>query len=424
MNKALEQLSRTDEYEAIKEKAKSKMLVLNASSVVLSTSPFGDFSKMTIISKILPGSKLRRAGDEAQKLWRLFVHQPQTARCLVFLLLLGLLCQEIAKQYNIAVDHLVSIDGGRDPTKYANCSGTSVEMLGLVLWCLESSCKLSNSLDETANAVQQARQDLMVQIAEGPGRRSPALENICQEQLAAFETKYLELMAAAVRLRSRVEVSKRQGEAASAILQLNNSHISINQSATIEKLTYLTIIYLPLGLVTAIFAIPDTQEVLYSSMGRAWYIGAILIFVATTGTVAYFLKDIVNVFRSLKDAFPQQKSKVQQPALGPPPTGGGGQGKGAGTNEADTLRPTDGRDYIRHGGGVFSGGGGVVTNIEEVSKSPLQSRERVLRRHAAWWEERIARIVQRRRRTTSSSFEDDRRSVESMRAIAGGKEDV
>ncbi|KAH8742641.1 hypothetical protein F5883DRAFT_595571 [Diaporthe sp. PMI_573] len=149
-------------------KAKSKQVVLNVSSIVISTTAFGDFSKMTIVSEILSASKLRYAGNEAQKLWRVFVHQPQTARCLVFLLLLGLLCQEIAQQYNDAANHfasILSLDSNLDATQYAKCHD-SVETLGLVLWCLESLHKLSNSLEDTTKAIQQARKDLVAQITE------------------------------------------------------------------------------------------------------------------------------------------------------------------------------------------------------------------------------------------------------------------
>lgn len=106
-------------------KAERKQVVLTVSSVVMTTTAFGDFSKITIISKIIPGSKLRRASEEAQKLWRVFVHQPQTARCLVFLLLLGLLCQEIAQQYNKAGDY------------FADILSLDVSLLTMVSACLQ-----------------------------------------------------------------------------------------------------------------------------------------------------------------------------------------------------------------------------------------------------------------------------------------------
>ena len=84
-----------------------KRIVLALSSLVISTNPFGDFSRTSIVSNIIPGPKLRYAGGKAQNLWRMFVHQPQTGRCLVFLLFLGLLAQEIEKQYIDAAGHLI-----------------------------------------------------------------------------------------------------------------------------------------------------------------------------------------------------------------------------------------------------------------------------------------------------------------------------
>jgi len=169
-------------------KVKRKQVALTVSSIAISTTAFGDFSKTTIISEILPGSKIIRAGEEAQKLWRVFIHQPQTARCLAFLLLLGLLCQEIAQQYNQAADYFADIlnldvslplmtwrcppsiadrdrQSNRDATHYIECHD-SVETLGLVLWCLESLYKLHHSLGETIKAIQQAREELVAQITE------------------------------------------------------------------------------------------------------------------------------------------------------------------------------------------------------------------------------------------------------------------
>lgn len=82
---------------------------LNVSSFVIKTNDFGDFSKCTIISEIIPSPRLRRLGYEAQIIWQRFIHQPQTARCLVFLLILGLMCQEMAERFKDAIKYFVSV---------------------------------------------------------------------------------------------------------------------------------------------------------------------------------------------------------------------------------------------------------------------------------------------------------------------------
>jgi len=82
---------------------------LNVSSFVIKTNDFGDFSKCSIISEIIPNPRLRRLGYEAQIIWQRFIHQPQTARCLVFLLILGLMCQEMAGRFKEALRYFVSV---------------------------------------------------------------------------------------------------------------------------------------------------------------------------------------------------------------------------------------------------------------------------------------------------------------------------
>jgi hypothetical protein len=79
------------------------------SSIVLTTNEFGDFSKSTVISELTGKDILHKIGEQARILWLRFVHQPQTARCLVFFLLLGELCLQVAKQYKEAIELISSI---------------------------------------------------------------------------------------------------------------------------------------------------------------------------------------------------------------------------------------------------------------------------------------------------------------------------
>ncbi|KXX80757.1 hypothetical protein MMYC01_203952 [Madurella mycetomatis] len=425
----------------------------------MSTTAFGDFSKTTIITKILSGSKLRRAGEEAQRIWRVFVHQPQTARCLVYLLLLGLFCQEIAQQYSKAADYFaktLKLDSNQDATHYARCHD-SVETLGLVLWCLESLHKLNNSLAETVKAIREAKTDLVTQItevsspltcppyeaplltqfslAEGPGKRSPALEHMCKEHIGAFETKVLEVMAAAARLESRVKVNQRHGEAASAILQLNYSNNSFEQNRTIEKLTYLTIIYLPVSLVTAIFAIPETQGVIYNNMGLAWYIGALSLLAIATGAFAIFLsylktswKKVVQFVSDLLSGNSKHGNILaKEPPNRDPPT--------PGPRKHDTFRPLprggtgDAGDTARKSGTLrlaVQGSNDNSDNISQEASALLPHREDVaIRQATAGRPNWTARILKRWRcLSDGGGVADDSQSTEHVQVNGMGKEDV
>jgi hypothetical protein len=82
---------------------------LTMSSLVLSTNAFGDFSKCTIISETVDDARLAKFVADIHNLWQKFVHQPQTGRCLVFLLALGIMCERIAEQYTKAIKAFVSL---------------------------------------------------------------------------------------------------------------------------------------------------------------------------------------------------------------------------------------------------------------------------------------------------------------------------
>ena len=87
----------------------SGVISLAASSIVLSTNEFGDFSKCSIISEIFKDETLLQVEKDVPVLWQRFIHQAQTGRCLVFLLLLGRLCQAIAQEHQEAINYLTSV---------------------------------------------------------------------------------------------------------------------------------------------------------------------------------------------------------------------------------------------------------------------------------------------------------------------------
>jgi hypothetical protein len=74
-------------------------LELNSSSVVISTSPFGDFGKCSVLSRAVEEAVHLRLSKIAIEVSNAFIHQPHTARCLIFMLYLGAICDAIALQY-------------------------------------------------------------------------------------------------------------------------------------------------------------------------------------------------------------------------------------------------------------------------------------------------------------------------------------
>jgi len=223
-------------------------------------------------------------------------------------LVLGEMCEVITDNYENAISQLTSIlkldtSFTRTEAEWANDENYALEF-ELGLWSLEALYKLQHSLKASVDSVMEAREKLVAQIIDGPGNRSVALERMCQKYLGEFDSCLVQLTAVNARLERKIELNKRHKEAFSAVLAMRDSRaslhlnrISLSQSSTIQRLTYLTIAYLPMGLMATIFAIPDTQKVVFSNMGVRWFVGAILIMSTATYLVATYLRNILDFIR-------------------------------------------------------------------------------------------------------------------------------
>ncbi|GAP93397.1 putative magnesium transport protein [Rosellinia necatrix] len=276
-----------------RERHEPKQVSLKVSSIILSANDFGDFSKCTVISDILPPSAMELLGTDLKDLWQTFVHQPQTARCLAFLLILGVLCEEITKGYDEAIDwfvKLLQLDGSfiRDEDRWIK-DKDSVAQLKLGLWSLESFHNLKNSLETAVKCVREAKRDMLAQIDQGRTLRSDALQRMCQEYLEGFESRMVALEAVNIRLGRKIDLNSRYKDSMADVLSLRDNRNSFNQNNTIQVLTYMTILYLPAGLTAAIFAIPDAPSVIGNKIGLPWFFGVIFILLTFTIAIAIIM---------------------------------------------------------------------------------------------------------------------------------------
>ena len=88
-------------------------LIPGSSSVILSTNSFGDFGQCSVISEIVREDEMVHACETAKDIWQKFIHQPQSARNLIYLVLLGCTCEAMAEQYEeaaISVTEAISVD--------------------------------------------------------------------------------------------------------------------------------------------------------------------------------------------------------------------------------------------------------------------------------------------------------------------------
>ncbi|TRX92928.1 hypothetical protein FHL15_006066 [Xylaria flabelliformis] len=250
------------------------------SSVVVTTNAFGDFSRCTVISetddKDTKEERLEQVvAEKCNEIWQVFVHQPQTARCLVFFYVLGKLCTKLCKQYTNTVKVFESIFSFADAFLLKETDWTqdrsSLLQFQLISWSLDCLSKFQNSLKATITSILDAKRELFDQIHE--------VANL----LPNFEPISDKLSGTLALRDSRVG--------------LDQNAISLEQNNAIQALTYLTIGYLPLGLIAAIFAIPAEQNVVFQGMGKWWFIGAIFILSAVTYFVVAWLNLIVDFFK-------------------------------------------------------------------------------------------------------------------------------
>ncbi|OTA62227.1 hypothetical protein K449DRAFT_49587 [Hypoxylon sp. EC38] len=139
--------------------------------------------------------------------------------------------------------------------------------LKLGLWSLESLFKLHNSLVTSMRCIEEASTELRAQIDYGPGKRGERLERMFQHSLGDFDRKLTQLIVLSDELNQKIKLNSRYKDSVSSslpkwcitvltqdklstVLSLEDSRNSIRQNSTIQKLTYLTIGYLPLGLIS------------------------------------------------------------------------------------------------------------------------------------------------------------------------------
>lgn len=199
-----------------------------------------------------------------------------------------------------------------------------IGQLKLGLWCLESLYKLRNTLVGSMARIQEAKDALLIQIQDGPGKRSESLERMCQEYLDLFDRSLAELAAINSKLERKVELNTRYRDSLSSVFTLIDSRasiaqnnrsieqndrsieqnnrsikqnaLSIRQNRTIERLTFLTIGYLPLSLTAAIFAIPDNQNVTPDGMGTPWFTGIIFLMLLVTLVISLFIETLKELW--------------------------------------------------------------------------------------------------------------------------------
>lgn len=75
-------------------------------SLIISSDNSGDWMACTVISSVLPEFMMAGCIREMTQVLAEFLHQPQTARCLTFLIFLGAMCDSLSKEYETILEEL------------------------------------------------------------------------------------------------------------------------------------------------------------------------------------------------------------------------------------------------------------------------------------------------------------------------------
>ena len=147
-----------------------------------------------------------------------------------------------------------------------------------VLWALEALNRLRDTLQQALDTADEAAETLCRQIhsvsrdirrmafihfdlmqrdadirpphPQCPGRRSEALEHICQDYLEEFDKKRSILRTAFAEIGRKIELNCRYRDEMFNLLSLEDNRAAFQQNSYIQRLTVLTIVYLPVSLTT------------------------------------------------------------------------------------------------------------------------------------------------------------------------------
>jgi hypothetical protein len=283
----------------------------------MTTNVLGDFAKCSVISKIIPEHAMYLFAHTATEIWSLFVNQPQTARCLTLLHLLGMICEVISVNYEVIVDVMeenfgLSKELLDDDFRWTQ-EREAIDRLEQYLWELKALQLFHQTVSESIDEINDAESRLLAQIDQGPGRRHEMLEQMAQGHIEVFRRRFGRLRTISNKLQQKIDHLARFRDGISSISSLQDSRTSIRQDSHLEILTWITIGYLPLTFVVALFAVPGSQNIVADALGLRTFLPVILLFFLSTVLVANFLGRLISLYKSFLSRLGNLMGKADQP---------------------------------------------------------------------------------------------------------------
>ncbi|MCJ1396587.1 hypothetical protein MMC18_009478 [Xylographa bjoerkii] len=226
----------------------------------------------------------------------LFRHQQSTGRDLIFLALLGSLCERLSAELENGLQSVKSyVELGQNVflEGYDWEADDAVDKLRSMLWGLEALKMFDARLAPSLDKIEAACKDLVLKMNREPGKRHSVLDQAYRLELENFEKRHGLLLGVQQKIALKIAQVTSLRDGLSAVTNVQDSHIAIKQGNNIRMLTYITIAYLPLGFITALFSMG--HEIVPDDAGSVLFVVLVVVFVFATYCLAFSLDRIFKL---------------------------------------------------------------------------------------------------------------------------------
>ncbi|KAL2072990.1 hypothetical protein VTL71DRAFT_10314 [Oculimacula yallundae] len=291
------------------------------SSLVITGDPAGHLWICSIWSSLTDAESITSPIHSLPSVLQKFIHQQASGRCLVFLILLGHLCEKLTGEYELILERLDIIVGLGEKVLLEGLEwGTSeaVNRLKKMLWGLEALRVFNDRLSASLSQIQKAQEAMERTVKQEPGQQHVDLLQEYNNVIEEFEKRYG--MLSDVQIRTQLKISQVTGlrDGISTVTNVEDSQTALRDSKTTIKqgnniriLTYITIAYLPLGFITGLFSIEHATFM--DKVGNNGFAILTVVFILGTYTLALSLENIIGQwerFRKEKWGKPGSKKVV------------------------------------------------------------------------------------------------------------------
>ncbi|KAK0642174.1 hypothetical protein B0T16DRAFT_462179 [Cercophora newfieldiana] len=231
---------------------------------------------------------------EAAETLQMFIHEQDTGRALVFMLLLGYMCEALAKECDIFITELDRITGRSAKVLLEGMewqkSGMALRQLKRMLWGLEALRVFRDKLSKALDALKLARNKMTELVHRREAIQHKDMKRTVQRITDEFEKRYGHVQNSHRSIEQRIEEGTKLEEGITSVL-------SVEQNENISMLTWLTIVYLPPAFIVGVFGMG--HDIVPTDAGWASFIWLLAVFIIATIASALSLQFVIERLRAL-----------------------------------------------------------------------------------------------------------------------------